>query len=57
MYVECMNFIQGIGYTKDGRAFQEYEDGSINWIDIEPNPLSLMETLVEDRKIILKNNR
>ena len=57
MYVECMNFIQGIGYTKDGRAFQKYEDGSIDWFDIDPSPLSLIETLVEDKKIILKNNR
>ena len=57
MYVECMNFTQGIGYTKDGRAFQEYEDGDIEYFDIEPNPLSLMETLVDDSEIILRNNR
>ena len=48
MYVECMNFIQGIGYTKDGRAFQEYEDGSIDWFDIEPNPKTLLEILADD---------
>lgn len=48
MYVECMNFIQGIGYTKDGRAYQEYEDGDIEYFDIEPNPKSLIEILIEN---------
>ena len=48
MYVECMNFIQGIGYTKDGRAFQEYEDGDIEYFDIEPNPKTLLEILKDN---------
>jgi hypothetical protein len=53
-FVEIMSYYHRVGYTEDGRAFQEYEDGSIDWFDIEPNPKSLIEVLIEDKEKILK---